>query len=354
MEKKSTTPNPIRIIKTVLLFLWVPLFLFSAVLWMHNDIESIPIAQHITLSVSPDIPKENDRSPAMSSDEFEIVPLKGMTIILDAGHGGKDPGCVSRTSPKIYESDINLAVVMATKDALEAQGATVILTREDDSWLGIYSRAAITNLYCLNYAREYGYPSIDADLEATLTEEFNDVLSINTDSVLSGGMGPMVGTGFSDEMQALLAMEYDLPNIIFISIHTNTSSSSRPHGTQVYYVTDDSMIRSEKNMVRTRSEYRLPQSPQRDPYYGRDGETNAFLATLLHDAIVSEEPRLATNQQDTVTDNFCVLREHGIPSAMIELGYISNADDRALLTDPEVQESIALGISNAVIAFYQN
>ena len=57
------------------------------------------------------------------------MPLSGKTIVIDPGHGGKDPGTSSDT---IYEKDINLAISKYLEIELAASGATVILTRDDD------------------------------------------------------------------------------------------------------------------------------------------------------------------------------------------------------------------------------
>ena len=58
-----------------------------------------------------------------------LMPLSGKIIVIDPGHGGKDPGTINDT---IYEKDINLAISKALEIELSKVGATVILTREDD------------------------------------------------------------------------------------------------------------------------------------------------------------------------------------------------------------------------------
>lgn len=55
--------------------------------------------------------------------------LMGKVIVLDAGHGGKDKGS---NVNGIYESDINLEIVLALRDELTKQGVEVILTRDGD------------------------------------------------------------------------------------------------------------------------------------------------------------------------------------------------------------------------------
>ncbi|MBR5109696.1 MAG: N-acetylmuramoyl-L-alanine amidase [Clostridia bacterium] len=58
-------------------------------------------------------------------------PLQGMTILVDAGHGGTDGGATARDSG-IPEKELNLQVALLLGDALRQSGARVILTRETD------------------------------------------------------------------------------------------------------------------------------------------------------------------------------------------------------------------------------
>ena len=58
------------------------------------------------------------------------LPLQGKVIVVDAGHGGKDPGTVYQN---IYEKDINLSISLYLREYLSEYGATVILTRDSDN-----------------------------------------------------------------------------------------------------------------------------------------------------------------------------------------------------------------------------
>jgi len=62
-----------------------------------------------------------------------VMPLSRRVIVLDAGHGGADPGMVAG---KIEEKHINLSIAKKVQTYLEQGGATVIITRLDDSDLG--------------------------------------------------------------------------------------------------------------------------------------------------------------------------------------------------------------------------
>ena len=58
------------------------------------------------------------------------LPLQGKVIVVDAGHGGKDPGTIYGD---IYEKDINLSISLYLEECLSSYGATVILTRDSDN-----------------------------------------------------------------------------------------------------------------------------------------------------------------------------------------------------------------------------
>lgn len=61
-----------------------------------------------------------------------------MVIVIDAGHGGRDSGKIS-VDNVTYEKDINLAIAYKLKGYLEAEGITVIMTRESDDGLYVES-----------------------------------------------------------------------------------------------------------------------------------------------------------------------------------------------------------------------
>src|SRR5699024_4109467 len=79
------------------------------------------------------------RTPSLSDDAR--VPLAGVRVLLDPGHGAQDIGAmgVAGTSAPC-EKDVNLAVALAAREQLEAMGATVLMTREDDSFPTLVER----------------------------------------------------------------------------------------------------------------------------------------------------------------------------------------------------------------------
>lgn len=71
------------------------------------------------------------QKPAKMAEETEKGTLEGVCIVVDAGHGGYDGGARAGQS-KIWEKEMNLQMAVQFCNALEAAGARVILTREED------------------------------------------------------------------------------------------------------------------------------------------------------------------------------------------------------------------------------
>ncbi|MBU1108361.1 MAG: N-acetylmuramoyl-L-alanine amidase [Candidatus Riflebacteria bacterium] len=70
-----------------------------------------------------------------------LKPLKGISIMLDPGHGGADPGAVGPTGLK--ESAVNLRVARYLRDLLRADGAEVSMTRASDDFIALGERVAM-------------------------------------------------------------------------------------------------------------------------------------------------------------------------------------------------------------------
>ena len=79
--------------------------------------------------------KAGERLASVFSEKDE---KKGTVVVIDAGHGGVDPGKVGTTG--ILEKDINLEVALRLQTLLEQSGIQVVMTRTEDT--GLYSEGA--------------------------------------------------------------------------------------------------------------------------------------------------------------------------------------------------------------------
>ena len=79
----------------------------------------------------------------LSGDKEEKEPdKKGLTVCIDAGHGGKDNGSDYKNR---YEKDDTLALALAVQSYLQEKDVNVIMTRSDDTFLKLSERCDIAN-----------------------------------------------------------------------------------------------------------------------------------------------------------------------------------------------------------------
>lgn len=123
--------------------------------------------------------KNNDSGKAVSASADGNAREK--VVVIDAGHGGFDPGKVGTAGT--LEKDINLAIALEVKELLELNGITVIMTREEDK--GLYA---------------------DSDSNKK-----------------------------SADMKARVQLLYDTDPILAVSIHQNSFTDPSSHGAQVFY-----------------------------------------------------------------------------------------------------------------------
>ena len=77
----------------------------------------------------------------------KITSLQQLTIVIDAGHGGKDPGAIASDGTR--EKDLNLDVAKKLEGHLKAMGFNTIMTRTNDTFVELGGRTDIANA---NYA----------------------------------------------------------------------------------------------------------------------------------------------------------------------------------------------------------
>ena len=285
-------------------------------------------------------------------------PLAGKIIIIDPGHGGRDSG--TQYNGKVLEKTLNLQMAALTQKELEAAGATVVMTRTNDSWVSLYSRIALAHLVSMKYVRDKGTSPLTLEEEAWYTKHMEDLRKKNAiDEKKPENMGIMAGTGVGDELKKLFAFQHKLDKeVIYIAIHVNAAGSATnevPRGLQVYFPTDDAIEASEINQEK-RGDFDIyiddEAYPFRPRYDGRPNAQNAALASSLQNTILAQVPALNGNSSRTIAGNYSYLREHGLVCVMVEAGFMTNPTDRELLQKPEVQAGVARGIRDGCIAYF--
>lgn len=93
-----------------------------------------------------------NRTPAPAPSVQTQYPLQpvgalpaGATVMIDPGHGAKDPGTKSVVDPNTKEKEVNLAVSLILADALRRRGVNVLMTRQTDRFIELEQRAEMSN-----------------------------------------------------------------------------------------------------------------------------------------------------------------------------------------------------------------
>ena len=146
-----------------------------------KNLKYIIIAVAVMITILFIVKIKND-----SEDVMKYMPVTDKTIVLDAGHGGIDPGAMNKDKT-VLEKDINLQITMKIKELIEASGGNVILTRDKD-----------VSLY-------------EEGNNKTTRQKYNENLK-NRKKIIENSQADM-----------------------FISIHLNSFEDSKYYGAQTFY-----------------------------------------------------------------------------------------------------------------------
>ncbi|MBM3244898.1 MAG: N-acetylmuramoyl-L-alanine amidase, partial [Candidatus Omnitrophica bacterium] len=94
--------------------------------------------------------------------EFPLTSIK--KVVIDAGHGGNDPGAIGRTG--LREKDVNLDIAKRLSKLLRDEGVEVVMTRSSDVFVSLGRRCSIAN-------------NANADLFISIHANANPVRSLN-------------------------------------------------------------------------------------------------------------------------------------------------------------------------------
>ncbi|MDX2190264.1 MAG: N-acetylmuramoyl-L-alanine amidase [Bacteroidota bacterium] len=218
------------------------------------------------------------------------------TIVIDAGHGGKDIGCHGK---KTKEAHIALTVAMEVGERIKSKlpGTKVIFTRDKDEFIELHDRAGLAN-------------KNNADF--------------------------------------------------FISIHCN-SAPSHIYGSETYtmglHTTEGNLeVAKRENAVILKEDDYLknyngfdPNSPMAHILFAN--YQNAHLTQSVKFASYVEDEfkeGMGRHSRGVKQAGFLVLWKTAMPSALIEIGYLTNEDEEKFLKSPENQEDIANSIVRAL------
>lgn len=230
------------------------------------------------------------------------------TVVIDPGHGGTDVGALS-ADRKVHEADLTLSIAkkLAARMKKTCPDITVIMTREKDVTLDLKNRAPIANR--------------------------------------AGAQ-------------------------LFISIHINSATAASASGPQVYSITPDKFDTTVKRIEVYQNASIFLEEDSQGFYKECDPadaeilrELNAYanhtqggdFARLIYDALSKIGLKSnRTGDQKVAQRNFQVLRDAAMTAVLIEVGYISNPSNLALMVSDEGQDKIAQAILDAFLAYRES
>lgn len=219
-------------------------------------------------------------------------------IVIDAGHGGVDPGAVAHG---FLEKNITLAMAKKLKKQLEETGRyNVKLTRESDVFLRLYQRVGL--------AREAG-----GDLFVSLHAD-----SIGKSNVRGASIYTLDEKA-SDEQTARLAMQENRADLI--------AGVDLSHEDQIVAgILVDLAMRDTMN------------------------QSKFFANTVVESFKAS---RIKTLENPHRYAGFAVLKAPDMPSILVEMGFISNASEARLLSSAEFQSQLSRALISSFDAYFE-
>lgn len=251
-------------------------------------------ARRYQVSVPIGPPRSGLPLPAVRGPADTSLPL----VVIDAGHGGHDPGAISPDG-RHREEDVTLAIARAIRDELVATGRVrVALTRDRDEYLVLEERYGLAR-------------RLRADLFISIHADAAENHSATGASIYT------LSEGASDREARRLAARENSANIIN-GVDLGTQASA----------------------VRTI----LLDLTQRETM-----NRSADFARTLQRAAGSDIPFRSEGLRHA---GFVVLKAPDMPSVLLETGFISNPEDAARIASPAGQRAIARGIRQGVLAHF--
>jgi len=231
------------------------------------------------------------------NNDTELASATDFVVVLDAGHGGHDPGNLGNG---YLEKNIALNIVLEAGSVLEKNGVTVIYTRKDDSFIDLYKRGEIAN-------------KANADL----------FVSVHCDSHSSDAYG--AGT-------------------FVLGLHANKQNFEVAKK-------ENSVIYLEDNYEDKYSEYDI-NSPE--SVIGLTIMQEEFLDQSIQLAKFMQDnftQSLTRKDRKVKQAGFIVLHQTFMPSVLVETGFLTNKDEGAYLNSKKGQQEMGKAIATAVLKY---
>lgn len=235
-----------------------------------------------------------------------VVPLVALSsaatadplrVVIDAGHGGQNMGALGPYG--VYEKYVTLSIATRLGRILEAEpGVAVFYTRKDDVFVGLPDRPALAN-------------ALDAD--------------------------------------------------VFVSIHCNASPAPEAHGIETYFLggggedPEADAVAERENEAAPAGETSPPDPTLaailNDLRHNANRTGSAALAEAIQERLVTAFPE--SESRDVRQAHFAVLRKAAMPAVVVEVGFLTHAQEGLNLLLAPYQERLAAAIRDGIVRYAQ-
>jgi N-acetylmuramoyl-L-alanine amidase len=251
--------------------------------------EAVSIRQTPSRAVPP-VTQELAADPGLG--QFRVRPL----VVIDAGHGGFDPG--TESAGGITEKNLALAIAQRLAAGLEARGVDTELTRNDDQFLSLPQRTDFAN---------HAHADLFVSIHLNSSPQWN-----------TSGIETYYLNNTTDRATIRLARI------------ENGGDYSAPSPSNLNYI-----------LANLRQDYKALESSSLARMIEVDAAARVDAATGI-----------TVHARGAKRGPFYVLVGAEMPSVLIECGFLSNPQETQLLLQPAYQQALADGIAMAIIHYF--
>jgi N-acetylmuramoyl-L-alanine amidase len=261
-----------------------------------------PVSQKALPTLAPVAPKENPFLEEIIPEITSSAPKRTKPlVVLDPGHGGKDPGAVANG---LKEKDINLAISKYLSAELQKRGYTVLLTRQDDRYLRLQERTDFANRH-------------------------------KADAFISVHVNALPKGRHAKGMEIyIMALPSDKDAMELAKIENREISESNGGGSAA------------ASDARTEMLLHILGDMQQN---AKIAESTTFAEVLFQQGKATGLPMRRVAQAP-----FFVLRGAGMPSVLLEAGFLTEKSEAKMLATAAYQRKIAQAFAEGIVRFLKN
>lgn len=225
---------------------------------------------------------------------------KPLLVMIDPGHGGKDPGAIGNEGT--YEKHVVLHIAKRLQSLLDQQhGIHAVLTRQDDVFIPLYHRVSLAHQH-------------EADLFISIHAD-----GFTNDDVSGASVFALSPHGAGSAMARYLSQSENSVDVLY----------------------DDDFKTSDPYLKETLFDLDQRETINRSLDFGRHLASNIIKVHHMH----SPHPEQA---------GFAVLKSPRIPSVLVETSFITNKHEEKLLGEPQFQEKMARALAEGINSYLLN